>query len=66
MAAVKQLPHPGENLSSHDKFFQVLGQEYIRVWEEMHQRKAPSKLMPAFLGFFLWHNVILPANEQVA
>ena len=47
-----------EDYPSIEDIYLELGQEYIRVWEEINQRKAPEKLMPLFVGFFLWYNVV--------
>ncbi len=57
MAAVLASPLNEDNTSIED-FFHALGQEYISVWERTTQQKAPAKLIPSFLGFFLWYNVI--------
>lgn len=62
MAAVLASP-PVEDDTSIEDFFHTLGQEYINVWERTTQQKAPAKLIPGFLGFFLWYNVINAASD---
>lgn len=60
MASVLASP-PHEDIMSIEDFFHALGQEYISVWEKENHQKVPEKIIPGFLGFFLWYNIIQPA-----